>query len=173
MNIRKIAVVGSFAVGGALALAPVASADNLTGVLDTEIAEANSIFVAQADAAGVGGDVITHGANTFDTIPLIDAPKTAPFTPLDYELYGINPGFAGPASDPGSYNVFNGALIEFDDAYNSGLYALLNNNALIPEADLFGSQSVIDTALATNSDFGAAAVFMEASFNDLLGYLSL
>ncbi len=34
MNIRKIAVVGSFAAGAALALAPIASADDLTAVLD-------------------------------------------------------------------------------------------------------------------------------------------
>ena len=32
MNIRKIAVVGSFAAGAALALAPIASADDLTTI---------------------------------------------------------------------------------------------------------------------------------------------
>ncbi len=65
-------------------------------------------------------------------------------TLLDYELYGLNPAVAGPASDPGAYNVFNGALTEFDDAYNVELFSLLNPTAAIdtiPMADLFGSTS--------------------------------
>ena len=44
MNIRKIAVVGSFAAGAALALAPIASADDLTSIVDSEISLSNSIF---------------------------------------------------------------------------------------------------------------------------------
>jgi hypothetical protein len=171
LNIRKIAVVGSFAAGAALTLAPLAAADPLTSTVDSEIASLNALF--DSEAALAGDTVTTHGANTFDTVPLIDAPQNPPFTPLDYELYGINPAFAGPASDPGSYNVFNGALTEFDDAFNSEAYGLLNNNALIPEADLFGSDKVIDAALATGTDTGAATTFFDAGLADLQGYLAI
>ncbi|MGC2564953.1 MAG: hypothetical protein WA488_04355, partial [Mycobacterium sp.] len=73
MNIRKIAVVGGFAVGAALAFAPLASADDLTSVLDSEIAGENSLFQLDATLAGVpssdyslvdGFDTINSGAIT-------------------------------------------------------------------------------------------------------------
>ncbi|MGA8547796.1 MAG: hypothetical protein WB785_21380 [Mycobacterium sp.] len=179
MNIRKIAVMGSFAAGAALALAPLAAADPVVDPLApfvaSEIASLNSMFVSDADLAGVGTDVVTHPGD-FDTIPLADAPKVPPFTPLDYELYGINPAVAGPASDPGAYNVDNGALTEFYNAYNVELFSLLNPTApidTIPMADLFGSASGISEALATGSAFGAAGDFFADGMNDLLGYFSL
>jgi hypothetical protein len=173
MSIRKIAVVGSFAAGAALALAPLASADDLTPTVDSEIGSINAIFLDETSLAGLNSSIIvTHGPNTFDTIPLQYAPDTGTPTLLDYELYGVNP-IANAASDPGAYNVFNGALVEFDDAYNTGLYAVLNGGALIPEADLFGSQQVIDTALATGSATGALITLYSAGFSDLLGYLGL
>jgi hypothetical protein len=79
MHIRKIAVLGSFAAGAALALAPLASADNLTSTVDSEIAALNALFTEEADLAGDGNDVIAPTAtNPFDTIPLADAPTTAP-----------------------------------------------------------------------------------------------
>jgi hypothetical protein len=171
MNMLKVAVVGSFAAGAALALAPLAAADDLTSTVDSEISSLNALFTAEADLAADGSAVNTAGE--FDTISLLDAPKTAPFTTLDYELYGINPGVAGPASDPGSYNVFNGALTEFDDAYNSELYGLLNSNALIPRADLFGSGNEITAALATGTDSGAATTFFEAGLGDLAGFFDI
>ena len=178
LNIRKIAVVGSFAAGAALVLAPLAAADPaatdpLLPFVDSEIASMNSLFVSEATLAGVGGDVVTHGANTFDTIALADAPKVPPFTPLDYELYGINPAFAGPASDPGSYNVFNGALVQFSDAYNTELFSLMNPTAAIntiPLADLFGTASGISEALATGTASGAVGDFLTDGWNDLLGF---
>jgi hypothetical protein len=169
MNMRKIAVVGSFAAGAALALAPIASADDLTSIVDSEISLSNSIFDSEAALAGDSTDVVTH-AGSFDTIPLNFAPNAGTPTLLDFELYGLNP-IANAASDPGSYNVFNGALTEFDDAFNSEAYGLLNNNALVPEADLFGSDKVIDAALATNTDTGAATTFFDAGLADLQGYL--
>jgi hypothetical protein len=171
MDIRKIAVVGSFAAGAALALAPIASADDLTSIVDSEITLSNSIFDSEAALAGDSTDVITH-AGSFDTIPLSFAPDTGTPTLLDFELYGLNP-IANAASDPGSYNVFNGALTEFDDAFNSEAYGLLNNNALVPEADLFGSDKVIDAALGTGSDTGAATTFFEAGLADLQGYFDI
>ena len=39
-------------------------------------------------------------------------------------------------TDPGSYDVFNGALIKFDDAFNVELYALVNAGDTIPSTDL-------------------------------------
>ncbi|MFZ3307174.1 MAG: hypothetical protein WB967_19090 [Mycobacterium sp.] len=174
MKIRKIAVVGGFAVGAALAFAPLASADDLTTTVDSEISLLNSIFTTEATLAGDSSD-ISGGttAGSFETILLTDAPQTAPFTTLDYELYGINPAFSGPASDPGSYNVFNGALTEFSDAFNSEEYGLLNTNALIPDTDLFGSSGVIDAALATGTDTGAATTFFDAGLADLAGFFDI
>jgi len=51
VNIRKIAVVGSFAAGAALALAPIASADDLTTIDSDEISVLNSIFKSTPAAA--------------------------------------------------------------------------------------------------------------------------
>jgi len=166
-------VVGSFAAGAALALAPIASADDLTSIVDSEISLSNSIFDSEAALAGDSADVVpgTTG-QPFDTISLLDAPHTGTPTLLDFELHGLNP-IANSASDPGAYNVFNGALTEFDDAFNSEAYGLLNNNALIPDTDLFGSDKVIDAALATGTDTGAATTFFDAGLADLQGYLDI
>jgi hypothetical protein len=171
MSMRKIAVVGSFAAGAALALAPIASADDLSSIVDSEISLSNSIFDSEAALAGDSAGVVpgTTG-QPFDTISLLDAPHTGTPTLLDFELYGLNP-IANSASDPGAYNVFNGALTEFDDAFNSEAYGLLNNNALIPDTDLFGSEKVIEAALGTGSDTGAATTFFDAGLADLQGYL--
>jgi hypothetical protein len=133
--------------------------------------------VSEADLAGVGGDVATHGANTFDTIPLADAPDSGTATPLDYLLYGLNP-IANASPDPGSYDVLNGALTEWSDAYNVELYSLLNPTAAIdtiPAADLFGSSETIADAFAngTGSASDVATYFYEFGANDLSGYLDL
>jgi hypothetical protein len=70
--------------------------------------------------------------------------------------------------------VFNGALTEFDDAFNSEAYGLLNNNALIPDTDLFGSDKVIDAALAPGAtDMSAATTFFDAGLADLSGFFGL
>jgi len=174
MKTRKIAVLGGLAAGAALAFAPLASADDLTSIVDTEIGSLNSMFVTDATIAGDASDVVTHGANTFDTIPLSFAPDSGTPTLLDYELYGLNP-IANAASDPGSYNVLNGALTEFYDASNVELYALLNNGDLISGAsalnDLFGSPTEIATALGTDSVTGATSDFFSAGLADLAGLL--
>jgi hypothetical protein len=181
MDIRKLAVVGGFAVGAALTFAPLASAvptDPLLPFVDSEISLMNSLFVSEADLAGFGNDVMTNGANTFDTIPLADAPNTG-ITPtlLNYELYGLNP-IGNAASDPGAFSEFNGALVNFDDAYNVELFSLLNPTAdisSIPLGDLFGSSGNIAEALATATTGGTSAVitdFLTDGYNDLLGFFT-
>jgi hypothetical protein len=181
MNMRKIAVVGGFAVGAALASAPIASADNLTSIVDTEISSLNALFTVDTDLAGVSGDVTAPTAtNPFDIITPADiatvqgSGATAGTTPFDFLTYGLDPSAAGLASDPGSYNVLNGAVVEFDDAANVELYALENNGALMPDsvaaADLIGSSTNIDNALDTGNATGAAEYFFNFGLGDLQGY---
>jgi hypothetical protein len=182
MNLRKIAVLGSFAAGAALAFAPLAAAapapDPLLPFVDSEIASMNALFVTEADLAGKGADVITNGPNTFDTIPLADAPNTGTTpTILGEELYGLN-SIGNASGDPGAFSEFNGALVNFDDAYNVELFSLLNPTAAIdtiPMADLFGSASGISEALATATTGGASAVvtdFLTDGFADLQGFFT-
>jgi hypothetical protein len=88
-------------------------------------------------------------------------------------LYGLNPA-DNLATDPGSYNVFNGALTEFSDAYNVELYSLLNPDVAfntIPLDDLFGSSTAIATALGESTASGAIGDFLTSGFADLAGYL--
>ncbi len=179
LNIRKIAVVGSFAAGAALALAPLASADTpITSTIDSEITSLNSLFTDEADLAGIkAGDIL--GGTTPGSFEYInpsdvaaDAPKTAPFSTLDYELYGVAPGVAGVSSDSGAYDLYNGASGEFYDAYNVGLYALENGGALAPSGDVIAT-GASTAALGTDSVSGAITTFLEAGANDLSGYLDL
>jgi hypothetical protein len=175
MKIRKIAVVGGFAAGAALALAPIASADDLITTVDgAEISALNSLFTIDTTLAGVSGDVTASTAtNPFDIITPADigtVQGTLGTTPFDFLTYGVDPSVAGLASDPGSYNVLNGAVVEFDDAFNVALYALENNGALIPDTDLIGSSTNIADALATGSPTGAAEFFLNFGLGDLQGY---
>ncbi len=92
-------------------------------------------------------------------------------TILDYELYGVKPFAAGVSGDPGAANEYNGALVNFDDAYNVELYALLHNGALDPNAaDFFGSSNSIGEALAFGTASGAAADFYNDAIGDLSGF---
>jgi hypothetical protein len=173
MSMRKIAVVGSFAAGAALALAPIASADGLTSIVDTEISSLNALFTVDTDLAGDSADVVGPTAsNPFEIINPTDISTVQGHgtTPFDFLTYGLDPNAAGLASDPGSYNVLNGAVVEFDDAANVELYALENNGALIPAADLIGSDTTIDKALDTGNATGAAEYFFNFGLGDLQGY---
>ena len=116
MNLRKIAMVGGFAVGAALTLAPLASADTIGDAVSSEESLLNSIFVSDATLAGVPST--DYGlVGGFDVIkdPFIDTVQGNGTTAFDYLVYGLNPA-DNLATDPGSYNVFNGALTEFADA---------------------------------------------------------
>jgi len=171
MDIRKLAIVAGFAAGAALTFAPLASADSLSGVIDSEIAGENSAFQLEALLAGVPSSDYSL-VDGFDVIKAADIAKDAPSsgTPsiLDYELFGVKPFTAGVASDPGSYNVFNGAETKFDDAYNVLLYAAENHNLLIPAADLFGNH--ISDALAGGTDASAFEYFWNFAIGDLSGF---
>jgi hypothetical protein len=174
MNIRKIAVLGGFAAGAAVAFAPLASAAPVdpidwSSVLSSEIASENSIFQLEDSLAGVpstdyslvgGFDEILNGD--------VAAVQGTGTTPFDYLIYGVDPANAGLAGDPGSYNVFNGAETKFDDAFNVALYALENNGALIPSADLFGNH--IADALAGGTATDAFDYFWNFGVGDLSGF---
>ncbi len=170
MDIRKIAV-GVFAAGAALALAPVASADDLTTTVDSEIASLNSIFESQAALAGDSADVTLGGTGVLDTILQADAPDAAPFTTLDYELYGPWASVLPLDAEPGAYDVFNGALVEFDDAYNTAVSLLFTGDALISPTDLLG---VADAALDDGSLTDAALFgdYLNTGIADLFAYFS-
>ena len=123
---------GGLAVGAALTFAPLASADTISDAVSSEEALLNSIFVSDATLAGVpSGDYsLVDGFDVVKAADITDVQGTATsLTPFDYLLYGLNPA-DNLATDPGSYNVFNGALTEFADAYNVELYSLANPDAL-------------------------------------------
>lgn len=168
MNIRRIAVLGGLAVGAALVCAPFATADDLTPIVDSEISSLNSLFEAEAAIAGDSADVTLGGTGVLDTILPADAPTTAPFTTLDYELYGPFASFLDLDAAPGAQDVFNGALVEFDDAVNvMGFFFTDNSGDLIPTADLIGSaDQALDISGATDASlFGA---FLNTGISDLI-----
>jgi hypothetical protein len=171
MDIRKIAVVGGFAVAAALTSAPLASADDLTTTVDSEIASLNSSFTLEADLAGDSADITPGGTGVLDTILPADAPDAAPLTTLDYELYGPWAG-ALPTADldpaPGAQDVANGALVEFDDAYNALAFGLDGDATnVIPTTDLIG---LADQGLDTGSVSDAVLFgsFFDTGVSDLL-----
>ena len=184
MDIRKIAAVGGFAIGAALTFSPLASADTFSTIVDSEISSENSAFEFDALLAGDYADVTkatTPGA--FDTIlakdvpyyPAGDATDASKVTPLEYELYGVNPEQAGIANvagigDSGPFNELNGAVTKFDDAYNVFLYAAENKDALIPVADVFGNHSEFVTAVGA-TDASAFADYYNFAIGDLGGFL--
>jgi hypothetical protein len=171
MDIRKIAVLGGFAVAAALTSAPLASADVLTATLDSEIASLNSLFESEAAIAGDSADVTLGGTGVLDTILPADAPDVAPLTTLDYELYGPWAGSL-PTADldpaPGAQDVANGALVEFDDAYNALAYGFdADGTNVIPATDLIGlADQGLDTGSLTDAAlFGS---FFDTGVSDFL-----
>lgn len=167
MDIRKIAVVGSLAAGAALALAPMASADPITSTLDSEIASLNALFTSDTTLSGVpSSDIATGGAGVFDTIEPGDVTTVENNTLFDDLVYGLNP--ANETPDPGSYDVFNGALGQFDNAYNVALFSLLDPTGTFDPTDIIGTHA------AFLNDGAAAAIgdFLQLGFSDLLGYFT-
>jgi hypothetical protein len=179
--IRKIAAAALFATGASLAFAPFASADPSSyavTTLDNEIATQNSILETYALLTGDTADITKHGVGAYDTITQTVTPHLLPgdatygqVTPLETEIYGANPILAGISSDTGPFNVFNGALTEYYDAYNVLAFAAQNGGALDTNAaDYLGSASSINNALDTGSVSGAYQYFLNFSLGDLKGY---
>ena len=176
MNVRKIAVIGSFAAGAALALAPMAAADvtpDMTSAFDTEVASLNGIFQSDALLAGVPSTDYSVGPQGLDFINSGDVTTVQDngTTPFDYLVYGVDPSAAGLSGDPGAATVFNGALSKFDDALNVELYALMNGGALDQNTgDFFGSASSIATGLGEGTATRAAEYFYDFGIGDLSGF---
>jgi hypothetical protein len=173
MNIRKIAAVGSIVAGAALAFAPLAAADDdLTTTFDSEIASLNSLFESQVAVAGDTADITLGGTGVLDTILPADAPDAAPLTTLDYELYGpLADLLNGPFDDaPGAQDLFDGALVEFDDAYNALVSFALGDDVISP-SDLIGAAD-ISTALGGATDATMFGTFLDTGISDLTAWFS-
>ncbi len=170
MNIRKLAAVGSIVAGAALAFAPLAAADDLTTTVDSEIASLNSLFESQAALAGDSADVTLGGTGVLDTILPADAPDVAPLTTLDYELYGPLADLLNGPFDaaPGAQDLFDGALVEFDDAYNT-LASFALGDAVISPSDLIGATD-ISTAMGGATDAAMFGTFLDTGFSDLVAW---
>ncbi|HEY9303103.1 MAG TPA: hypothetical protein VIO95_02290 [Mycobacterium sp.] len=186
MGIRKNAVVGAFAAGAALALAPLASADPaavdptlVSSTLDSEVASLNALFLGDTTLAGVptsdlqisaipGVFDIVKSADVFD----VQGPVGHP-TAFDYLIYGVNPAEAGLASDPGAYNDLNGALVEFDNAYNVELYSLVNNGALDTTVTDYIQNNALDHALTLGNATSAAEYLFNFGLGDLEGFFGI
>lgn len=140
----------------------------------------NSLFTEDTTLAGDSADLTAPTAtNPFEIITPADIATVQGTgnTPFDYLIYGVDPANAGLSSAPGSYDVLNGALTEWADAYNIELYSLLNPSAAIdtiPAADLIGSTETIQDAFAAGPTAAdVATYFYEFGANDLAGYLDL
>jgi hypothetical protein len=181
MNIRKIAVFGGLAAGAALAFAPLAWADPaavdptlVTDTLSSEESLLNSLFVTDAALAGDSGDVAAPTAtDPFDTIIPADvsAVQDKGTTLFDYLVYGVNPEAAGLSSDPGSYDDFNGALTEFDNAFNVELYSLFNGGNLDTSVGDYIQNSSLDHALTLGSTTDPFDYLYNVGIGDLSGFL--
>ncbi len=140
-------------------------APNATGAGDilptqaNEIVQLNNLFELDGKLAGAFGDIVPNtaaGTNVgFDTIPVGDLNST-----FDTLVFGA----AGPSADPGSYDVLNGALTEFFNADNVGLYALLNGGDLLPSDLVFGTHDFTGSVATVIGDY------LNLGFQDLLGY---
>lgn len=180
MKLRKTAVVAGLATGAAIAFAPLASAVptdliDFDSINSSEIASLNSLFTLGAQLTGVadtayaeagpGGFLAFTPEGLAEYAPKVTDPTLV--TPIEYYLYGVNPVDAGISSGSGAYNVFNGAAIQFTDAYNAALYGLFNPNEVAP-ADIFiGSEANVTAALATDNP---AIYFYNFAIGDLGGY---
>jgi hypothetical protein len=188
MHVRKIAAAASLACGAALALAPLAQADltsTVSSTLDAEIASQNSLFETYAALSGDAADITKGGTGIYDsfTTPADlakDAPHLVPgvadygdVTQLETYLYGANPIIAGISTASGPFSEFNGALTEFDDAYNVLAYAAANGGNLDTNVgDYLGSATNIGNAVSGEGATVSSAYqyFLNFGLGDLKGY---
>lgn len=153
---------------------PAIATDPLGSTVASEVASLNSIFTFDTTLAGVPTADITVGDQGFDIIKSADitAVEGTGHTTFDTLVYGFNP--ANLTNDPGAYDVLNGAVAKFDDAFNIGLYALEHGGAMLPAADfatdLFGISGTAATTLAGETATQAITSLLGTSFSDFLGY---
>lgn len=185
MNIRKIGVVGAFAAGAAFALAPLAAAApdapdtqafNWSSIVDSQHDSMNWLFNTGASFTGVpAADIIpASDANPFATITHPNLAANDAFAQL---VYGTNWAAEMSDGDTGSYNLLNGALLEFNNGSNTMLWALMNDgdNLDWDSGALFGGNAAMDIATdaaASGDGWGQASDYFELGFNDLLGYFA-
>jgi hypothetical protein len=133
---------------------------DIDSTLANEIVQLNNVFELDGKLAGDFGDISPHTAAItnvgFDTIPTAD---------LNATLNDLVTGAAGPSSDPGSYDVLNGALTEIYNAVNVEDYSLLNSGALLPVADLFGTHDFLGDGVTA-----AVGEYLQLGLSDLAGY---
>jgi hypothetical protein len=173
MNIRKIAVVGGLAVGAALMCAPLATADDLTSIVDSEIASLNSLYEADASLAGVTADLTTpvDATGVLDTINPADITTVQGdgTTFFDGLVYGPFASFLDLDAAPGAQDLFNGALVEFDDALNVAAFFFTDNSGdLIPVADLLGSADQALDVAGSTTDAALFGSFLDTGIADLI-----
>jgi hypothetical protein len=171
MYMRKIAAAAGFACGAALAFAPLAAAD-VTPIVDSEISAENALFDVYAALAG---DTVTHASapGGFDSVPLADVPQATTYgevTPLETYLYGANPIIAGISSDTGPYSEFNGALTQFYNAYDVGLYASENGGNLDTNTADYIENNALNHALSLGTPQAAEQYLLNFGQGDLQGY---
>ena len=144
---------------------------DFTSILTSEVSGLNSFFNLAADFAGVSGDVVPgSGDLPFDTLPIGDTNDI--FNTL---IFGFNPDSVTEGTVIGSYHVLNGALTQFSDAYNVGLYALLSGGELVPTDNysdfLFGAEASILDAIGGDATVSSAITdFLSNGFADIAGY---
>lgn len=182
MSIRKIGVIGSFAAGAALALAPLAAADadtdtfDWSGIVKSQHDSMNWLFSTGANLTGVpAADIIKPTDDyPFATITHGDLLEQEAFAQL---LYGANWAEEMSSGDSGSYNLLNGALMEFYNGGNTFMWALMNggDNLDWDSGALFGGNAameIADAAALSGDGWTQANDYFELGFNDLLGYFS-
>lgn len=181
MSIRKIGVIGSFAAGAALALAPLAAADDpapfdWSGIVKSQHDSMNWLFTTGASVSGVPAAEVVPASPTypFATISHDDLLGQEAFAQL---LYGANWADEMSSGASGSYNLLNGAVMEFYNGGNTAMWALMNDGANLDwdSGALFGGNAAMQIAIdaADSSDgWTQASAYFELGFNDLLGYFS-
>jgi hypothetical protein len=127
--------------------------------IGNEIVQLNQLFELDGRLANVFGDIAPEASKTFGVgFDTIDPSKlNDTFTSLVF-------GAAGASGDPGSYDVLNGALSEFLNAFNVEDYSLLNSGALLPVADIIGTHDFTGTISTVVGEY------LNLGLSDLAGY---
>jgi hypothetical protein len=145
------------------AAVPAASGFDISSTLTSEISSLNSMFETDAALTGVPTADLVTPVSGFDTLVpgLTESPQLSAF---ETAVFGFNPDSVSP--DPGSYDLLNGALGQFDNAYNVGLFSLLDPTGTFDPTDIIGTHA----AFLNDGATVAIGEFLQQGFTDLLGY---